>query len=48
MKLALHMVKYEGVRSLYYGLREKLGLYFYVWFVFGIGYSAAGKLLAMK
>ena len=36
LKLALHMVKYEGVRSLYYGLREKLGLYFYVWFVFGI------------
>lgn len=44
-RLAMYMIKHEGFPSLYYGLKEKLGLYFYVWFVFGIGYSTAGKML---
>lgn len=45
LSLAVTMVKMEGPLSLYYGLRQKLGLYFYVWFVYGAAYSGIGKLL---
>jgi len=46
--LASCMVRTEGIGSLYFGLRQKLGLYFYVWFVYGIAYSAVGKLCEVK
>jgi hypothetical protein len=44
LAVAREMIRQEGVRSLYFGLQQKLGLYFYVWFVYGIGYSAVGKV----
>jgi hypothetical protein len=46
--LAISMVKNEGIASLYFGLRQKLGLYFYVWFVYGVAYSEVGKLIGRK
>ncbi len=43
--VAKTMIAEEGVLSLYAGLKEKLSLYFLVWFVYGMGFSAVGKLL---
>lgn len=42
--LTKQIVQQEGVKSLYHGLREKLGLYFAVWFVYGMTYSFIGKM----
>ena len=45
LALARHIIQYEGVGSLYGGLRHKLGLYFLVWGVYGCMFSVVGKLI---